>query len=68
MDALEKARELVSDAYYDERGMAEIMRRDAAIWAAIAQAEQLKRIADRLEAISELRGGFGHLNTLAVEQ
>ena len=50
MDALHKARELVQDAYYDERGMADVLRQDAAIWAAIAQAEQLKRIADALYA------------------
>jgi hypothetical protein len=55
--ALQSAKDLVEAAYFDERGMADVMRKDAAIWAAIAQAtaaqaqaEQLKRIADALEA------------------
>ena len=62
INALQKAKDLVHDAYYDERtGMSAIMRQDAAIWAAIAQAEaaqaqaeQLRRIADALEAAHEL--------------
>lgn len=48
-DAIEQAKQLVQDAYYDERGMQDTMRADAATWAAIAQAEQLKRIADMME-------------------
>lgn len=39
MEALEKAKELVHEAYYDERGLADVFRQDAAIWAAIAQAQ-----------------------------
>lgn len=50
MDALAKARELIEDAYIvNDRHMAEVKRADAAIYAAIATAEQLKRIADVLE-------------------
>lgn len=59
MDALEKARELVRDAYYDERGMADVMRRDAAIWAAIAQTEAMQLVGKRLEQWMSVQGlGF----------
>lgn len=50
--ALSKARQMVEDAYYDERGMQDVMRQDAAIYAAIAQAEALTRIATALESLA----------------
>ena len=39
MNALAEAKQRVQDAYFDERGLADVMRQDAAIYAAIAQAE-----------------------------
>lgn len=53
IDALEKAKELVQDAYYDERGLSDVMRQDAAIWATIAQAEAQQRIAVHLGNIHQ---------------
>ena len=54
MNHLQKAVKLVDDAWYDERGMKDVMRQDAAIHAAIAQAEALERIAVALERMSGL--------------
>lgn len=42
MNALHEAKQRVQDAYYDKRGMADVMRQDAAIYAAIAQAEAIR--------------------------
>jgi hypothetical protein len=52
MNTLHEAKQRIQDAYYDERGMAETMRKDAAVYAAIAQAEALQRIADALGQIA----------------
>jgi hypothetical protein len=52
MDVLAKAKELVEHAWFDERGLAGVMRQDAAIYAAIAQAEALKRIAEYLQVLT----------------
>lgn len=53
MDALQKATDLVKEAYYDERGMQGIMREDAAIYAAIAQAQAIQRQTEVLERIAK---------------
>jgi hypothetical protein len=39
MNALQKAKQLVEDAYYDERDMADVMHQDAAIYAVTAAAQ-----------------------------
>lgn len=58
MNALYEAKQRVQDAYYDERGMADVMRQDAAIYAAIAQAEAARprfvRIGDRIINIAHI--------------
>jgi pyruvate kinase len=58
---IEKAKKLLQDAYYDERGMSDSMRADAAVCAQIAQTEALNRIADALEKLSMCVVGDGDL-------
>lgn len=56
MDALQEAKRLIEGAYYDERNMADVMRKDAAVYAAIAQAEAMQLIVKRLEQWMDAQG------------
>lgn len=49
---IQRAIGLVQDAYYDERGMQDVMRKDAAIYASIAQTKAMERIAAALEKLA----------------
>jgi hypothetical protein len=52
MDALNEAKQLIQDAYYHDRDRADVETAMAAVHAQIAQAEQLKRIADALDIMA----------------
>lgn len=56
MNALYEAKTRIQDAYYDERGMADVMRQDAAVYAQIAVAEELAGIRAALEKQNEILG------------